>query len=195
LSISDQKIIQEIKNGDPMGVMQHLYDHQYPKLKTYILRNSGSEEDAQDIFQETVMKLFSHIKLGKFKPEYEIGGFMYIVGANAWKRKNKGNIHHADIEKIDPGMYQENQTYDKLFDKDKKRIINEFFDKVGENCKALLKLVIFYKMSLKEVSEKLGYSSVDTAKTRHYKCKQKLIKIIKDQPEYGEFIRRTLTHG
>ena len=43
-------------------------------------------------------------------------------------------------------------------------------------------LSIYDKRSMKEISTMLGFSSQDSAKTQSYKCKQKLIKSLKENP-------------
>ena len=50
MNYSSEKIVDAIRNGDPMGEVDVLYQFEYPKIKTYILKNNGSEADAMDVF-------------------------------------------------------------------------------------------------------------------------------------------------
>lgn len=194
MKIPDQEILSAIAVGDPRGVMDNLYKQEYPKLERFILRNSGSHEDARDVFQECLMVLFSHVKLGKFDSRYEIGAFLYVVGCNRWRKKNKTRREFTGMDEGHsmPAL-AENNTYEKVFGDDRRKIVRELFDRIGENCKKILQLSVFYNYSLKEICKELGYDSEDTVKTRRYKCKMKLMQIIKENPHYAAFLKETLT--
>lgn len=187
--ISDNKILEQIKNGDPMNTIEVLYSREYPKIRSYILKNSGNEEDARDIFQEVIMKLFTHIKLGKFNEEYELAGFMFSVGRNAWRKQAGKSMHTSDLDGVEASVKHSEDLYDTIFDEERKSVVEELLDSVGENCKNILKMVLFDNIPLKKVAELLGYASETTAKTRHYKCKQRLIKKVKGSEQLSELLK------
>ncbi len=187
--ISDKEILEQIAKGDPMRSMDILYEREFPKIKSYIIKNSGSHEDARDIFQEAIMILFTHVKLGKFKEEYDIAGFLFIVGRNAWRKQAGKSVIMSDIDGREDLYKDSDSLYHKIFDEEKKNIVAELLDSVGENCRKILELVLFEYKPLKEVAKLLGYASETTAKTRHYKCKQRLIKKVKDSPRLIELLK------
>jgi len=78
LKYSSQNVLEAIKKGDPMREVNTLYRFEYPKIKSYVLKNNGSGDDASDVFQESLIQLFRYIKLGKFNEEYEIGAFCLL---------------------------------------------------------------------------------------------------------------------
>ena len=66
--------------------------------------------------------------------------------------------------------------------------INYLLSYLEEKCKEILIYSIFYKFSMKAISQKLGFRSEDVAKTKNYKCKQKLIKVLKNNPNLKNLI-------
>jgi DNA-directed RNA polymerase specialized sigma24 family protein len=46
----------------------------------------------------------------------------------------------------------------------------------------------FDEMSMQEIADKLGFANTDTAKTKKYKCKQKLDELIKAQYSELDFL-------
>ena len=60
--------------------------------------------------------------------------------------------------------------------------------KLGEKCYELLKYSVFYKASSEEIIEKMGFATANAVKTQKYKCKQKLFKILEENPELNEVI-------
>lgn len=187
--ISDKEILEQIKNGDPMNTMEVLYAREFPKIRSYILKNSGNEEDARDIFQEVIMRLFTHIKLGKFNEDYELAGFMFTVGRNAWRKQAGKAVHTSDLDIADATGQHSEDLYDTIFDVERKNVVEELLNSVGENCKQILKMVLFDNLPLKKVAKILGYATETTAKTRHYKCKQRLIKKVKGSAQLSELLR------
>lgn len=171
-----------------MDSLGHLYEREFPKIRKYVVRNSGSDEDAQDVFQETIMSFFSYVKLGKFNEEYEIGGFMYTVAMNTWKRKNRNKVIHVEYD----GNVREESSpdpYDQIISEEKRVNIIRIFSELGENCKNILTDVIFQRLSMKEIADKYEYASATTAKTRHYKCKQRLSKLLADKPGLVQYLK------
>ncbi len=69
-------------------------------------------------------------------------------------------------------------------------MMRNLMDQLGERCKALLTLSVFDKRSMKEICGIMGFSSEDAAKTGNYKCKQRLMKLIKVTPSLMELFNR-----
>jgi RNA polymerase sigma factor (sigma-70 family) len=190
--LEDKEILSAIEKGDPERVMEILYKKEFPKLENYIRRNSGTSEDARDIFQEAVITLYTHVKLKKFNPQYQIAGFLYVVGCNRWKKRCRKNPDSVELDKTILPDAGEDSTYEQLFSDESKGIVNKLFEQVGENCRKILELSVFYDYSLREICNVLGYESEDTVKTRRYKCKQKMIALVNENPAYGAFIKENL---
>ena len=86
-------VLNVLRSNDPSSVIQSLYDDVYPKVTNYVTTNQGQKSDAEDIFQEALMKLLFYVKTDRIESGDKIQGFVYIVCINAWKskRKKEGN--------------------------------------------------------------------------------------------------------
>lgn len=184
-----QEIILAIREGDTNKCLQKLYEKEYRKVKSYISSNSGTLEDAKDIFQEALMVLISYVKLGKYKEENDVGAFLYVVCRNAWKKKASRNRETQELEEysIPPLL-----PYENIFNKERKGIIKLLLDELGENCKKILVASIFYDMSLKEICEEYDYANTNAVKTRNYKCKQRLLKRVKKDAVLENYLKESL---
>lgn len=58
----ERKIIDSIKSGESNRALNYLYEQPLRKVRTYILRNSGTIEDANDIFQDSVVIFFNSVR-------------------------------------------------------------------------------------------------------------------------------------
>ena len=178
-----KEIIKAINTGNNTFVLNHLYKEILPRIKKMILKNNGTNDDAKDIFQDTVLIFYNQVKLNKFNEDKDIGGFMYTVARNLWINKAKKANKFVQVNDTETWESADVDALDGLISREKTLAIEEVMNQIGEECKKLLKYSIYEKMSLKEIAEKMGYSSEGVAKTYNYRCKQKLVSLVKDNPD------------
>lgn len=177
--ISDHDIIQGIVTNDNRTI-QRIYKFYYPAIARMIINNSGSEDEAKDIFQESVMVLYNKVTQQEFELNSKLSTFLYAVARRLWLKQlsRKGSVANtadiSDFEDIlqvedDIEKHQENEI---KFDQ-----MNLALDEIGEPCKTLLKDFYIKNLSMKDIQEKFGYTNTDNAKTQKYKCLQRLKKI------------------
>jgi RNA polymerase sigma factor (sigma-70 family) len=177
-----KEIIKAINTGNNTLVLNYLYKEILPRIKKMILKNNGTNDDAKDIFQDTVLIFYNQVKLNKFNEDKDIGGFMYAVARNLWINKAKRANKFVQVNDTEIWEGSESDALDDLISKEKAEAIEDVMNQIGEECKKLLKYTIYEKMSLKEIAVKMGYSSEGVAKTYNYRCKQKLVSLVKDNP-------------
>ena len=177
-----KEIIKAINTGNNTLVLNYLYKEILPRIKKMILKNNGTNDDAKDIFQDTVLIFYNQVKLNKFNEDKHIGGFMYAVARNLWINKAKRANKFVQVNDTEVWEGSESDALDEMISKEKAEAIEEIMNQIGEECKKLLKYTIYEKMSLKEIAVKMGYSSEGVAKTYNYRCKQKLVSLVKDNP-------------
>lgn len=143
-----------------------------------ICSNSGTEQEAKDIYQEAIIAFYERICDEKFVLTCKIKTFLYAVCWRMWlkrlseKKKYTGNIEH--IEKFE-GM---DEVIAIMQEKEKQfNNMSSSMEKLGEPCKSIL--IDFYvnNQTMEEISAKFGYTNADNAKNQKYKCLQRLKKL------------------
>lgn len=183
----DHEIIECLETGNNSKVLEYLYKGIFPKIKSYVISNSGTEDDALDIFQDSVVILCKQINARKFNKQHEVAAFLFSVGRNLWINKAKRNKKIT----VFPENYEidENENFsDLIITKEKRKILNEIIEKLGKKCFELLQYSIFHKAKPDEIIEKMGFSTVNAVKTQKYKCKKKLEQILEEKAVYKEVI-------
>ena len=61
LTPTDDALIAAIRGGDERA-MAHLYRLHWPMVSHFVLQKSGSEDDAQDVYQEGVMVFYEKVR-------------------------------------------------------------------------------------------------------------------------------------
>ena len=189
MNISDDKIIHGIQNGDDDKVLRMLYADVLPNVEKFICKNSGSVDEAHDIFQDAIIIFYKQVKEDKFDLKYKIAGFLYSVSRNLWINRAKRRQRQVELSDNDSYVEVDKDILNDMITVERENLINDLLDQIGENCKELLMNSIYKKLSMKEICKVMGYSNENTAKTRNYKCKQRLIKLVKESQFLSEELK------
>lgn len=188
MSPKDQKIITAIEQGNDDKAINGLYDSSFRKIRDFVKKNAGSNEDAEDVFQDAIVIFYKQVKTGKFDGQYEIDGFLYAVARNVWINKAKRDqrkLPLADTYQAASDLNLQQQ----LIDQERAGHIQQLFEKIGDKCKELLTLVIYHDYSMKEVADKMQLANENAAKTQHYKCKQKLVELVGENEQFKRLLK------
>ncbi|MGB1282970.1 MAG: RNA polymerase sigma factor [Polaribacter sp.] len=166
-------------------IISKIYTKFYPKVASYILRNNGREEEIQDVFQDALMYLIithrkKSLKISSF------GGYFFTVCKNMWKTSIKNKNKRVIKDGVVPLVNKETELSIHILEQQRLEFYQEMFQKLSSNCKEILGNY-FNGMSYQEILEDLSYSSINTVRQRVFKCKAKLIQLIKKDSRYNIF--------
>ena len=153
--------------------LKEVYAKNYPSVETYILQNSGSEDDAKDVFQEAILAAWLNTREGKFHPKDEssLGGYIYRIARYKWLDRLKSKAFRRNIRlEEDHDIAQEIEKSDQTERLEKLR---QLYANIGEKCREILNRFYYAKMSLDEIGSELGFDAA-TVKTQKYRCMKKL---------------------
>ncbi len=152
----------------------YLYNEYLGFVTRMVTRNSGSEADALDIFQEGLVVLWMNIQKDRFQLQdnTQISTYLYSVCRNLWiskLRKKKKTVAVAEYEAEIPDSSRH------PFQQPDPEIMNlrRYFKQLDEKCRKLLKLFYYEKKSLRIIAERMDINE-NTAKNNKYRCMVKL---------------------
>lgn len=180
--LSDNAIIEGLRRQDDK-VLNYLYDHYMPAAKNHVLRNSGSAEDVSDLFQDCIITLYQKISQDNFNLTTDLKGYFFGIVKNVWSGHLRQKRRTEELTTDLPDDNSEEQ-HDQLF----QRILTRAFGKLKPDCQTVLTLY-YDGISYEEIAEKMGLKSETYARRKKYLCKEALMEIIKDDPEYIEYQR------
>ena len=181
-----EEIIDGIKTRDNC-VLQYIYKNYYPSIHHFILNNSGSEEDAKDIFQESIIVIYRKVKEQEhFLISSSFKTFIYSIARNIW-------LKNLRTKKYEGQKIQDQQKYIELKEEPfkinnddlKMSLYQKYFKLLPEDCQNILRMSVS-NVPQKEISEALGFKSENYVKKRKHGCKDKLISMIKEDPQYPD---------
>lgn len=75
---SGEEIIQGILNRNEK-IIYHIYVENYRIIKQLVKTNNGSDEDADDIFQDAIMVIYRKVKENNFNLYVAFSTYLYAV--------------------------------------------------------------------------------------------------------------------
>jgi RNA polymerase sigma factor (sigma-70 family) len=182
-TLSDEEILNGIRSNDINKALYHLYQQMADAVVAYVVHNGGSQQDGDDVFQETVMAFIDLVQKGKFRGESGIKTFLVAIGRNIWHNQwrktqsldNRGRVYemNRDTEEDLSGLLDEKEV---------RRQLLELIDRLGESCKTILTLFYYENLSFREIAEKMAYENEQVARNRKYRCMKELTDLIKGSP-------------
>ena len=169
-------------NGDS-AVMKKLYQTLLPKFISYVCKNSGTIKDAEEVFQEALFQLITRANLKGVQINGNFEAYVFTVCRNLWfkelKIRKKGVRNDGVFELKDETTAQ----VDGILKQERWDLFEEMIKNLSENCQSLLK-DYFNKVSYEEIVKKFSYATENAAFQRVFKCKKRLMELIKKHPNY-----------
>ncbi len=178
---SDAKILDLLRAGDDEGLVI-LYEANRKPIRAFITRNSGTQDDAEDLLQEAVIILWERVRTNRFEYTARLSTFIYATVKNLWLRRlaRMRRESPADIE-TQTGRIEDASSLDIMIESEEARIIHEALVTLGDPCKTLLILFYWEEQTMEQIATTLHFANAATAKAKKYQCKKALEKILKDK--------------
>lgn len=173
----DELILNEIRKNNEVA-LRELYKTHYPMIFNLICSNNGTEQEAKDVYQETIIAFYERAQEPDFVLTCKIKTYLYAVARRLWlkrlweKKRFEGNI---DEKETFHGIEEE------MIDFEEREIafhqMKIALDNLGEPCRSILEDFYIRDLNMEDIRTKFGYTNADNAKNQKYKCLQRLKKI------------------
>lgn len=150
-------------------------------VNSYIINKGGNNEDAEDVFQESIIIFDRNIRSGKFEGKSSLKTYLLAVVKWAWlsyrrKRGYSEEFKPEMINDLDDGLEFI------ILEEERSQLVESAIDQLDTRCQELLR---YYKLdySMKDIQSKMGFSSPEMAKKQAYRCRERLRNYFLSQPK------------
>ncbi|UJP64362.1 RNA polymerase sigma factor [Mongoliitalea daihaiensis] len=176
--------------------IQYLYTQHYKYLENYVLRNSGNEDDAADIIQESFLVFIKMVESDKFRQEAAIKSYLYSITKNLWitelrKRKSMAARQEVYSKQMDDLEVDVTLT---IVQNESHHLILDLFSELGEKCKQILYNFYYENLSMKEILKLQNFSNEQVLRNKKHKCLKGLIEKIHSDPKVYTTIKNALQY-
>lgn len=177
----DQKYIEALLKNDKL-LIKEIYDKWHKNALIFVTKNSGNEQDADDVFQETLTALLLKARKDNFILTVPLGGFLFFIYRARWiDILKKRGVEKKHIKEFN--LYLDNKDSIKIAEElifgYKKQMLFDFcFQKLSGKCKKILEMKIA-KIPAKEIMVQLDIANENAVHQNVSRCKAKMIDLRK----------------
>lgn len=181
--INKKTILKEIRHGNEDALVRIYLKHKSEFIGWAIKKFNLSQEESEDIYQDTILAFRNNIVSGKLVELHSsVKTYLFAVAKNlALKKKNhftnQFSEQQADKEPITP---MEESVVEVLADHERQQIISSIINKLREPNRSILKMYYYQNLSMREIAEKLNYKNYKVVKAQKVRCMNELKKIIQE---------------
>lgn len=188
--MTDEEIISALKSSNEskrnQAVRALLGPTYRNMIRSFLLKNNGSEADVADMHQSAIIELFEKIQRGKYEQRpAALKTYLYAIVRNKWLKtleRQKRYVSIQDTEEMNLSDFEvgtspeAEQQIVQMLD----GIMHEFAVQIREraksapDCITLLKLKFYDNAEDSEIAIRYGMGSSTTVRTRRFKCLEKL---------------------
>jgi RNA polymerase sigma factor (sigma-70 family) len=176
----DQRFITALLQNDT-AMVREIYDRFANKVKGFIIQNSGSGDDALDIFQESLIDIYQQALHKGLQLTCPFEPFLFLVCKRKWLNELKKRGRHG-VTKDPADVYDLGEDVFALAEQmrvqdDKAALFMAMFRQLGERCREIIHKCLG-STPQDEIALELGVSYAYLRKKKS-ECTAELIKVIK----------------
>jgi len=183
-----EAILKGLKKSDN-DILRYVYRKYYSEIKFFVIKNSGSDEDAKDTFQEALIIIYKKLEGEGLELNCSFKTYLYSVSRLVWMR-------HLEKNRIKTDELSDNQVFVEVDDdmeyvaseQDRYSLYQKHFLTLHKDCQTIMRLFL-EKVPLKEIQKRMNLKSEKYLKKRKYQCKEILVKRIQNDPTYKHLKR------
>lgn len=182
---SDSQLVEEIKAGNEDALLS-MYKSYFTMVKSFILKNSGTLDEIDDVFQDSLIAVWRNVNRPGFTLTVKMSTYLMAIVKNLWFKQLKKKTRFTVVDET----FKEKLTADDIStDHLDHSLIHEMVANLDDTCKKLLGYFYFDGFENKVIAEKMGFANTDTVKSKKYQCFKKLEASVKAKYKEEDFFK------
>lgn len=138
----DQHYVEGLLQNDTQ-VVEEIYRRFSSTVKYFILKNNGDEEDAADIFQESLLDIYNQAKHRQLTLTCPFEPFLILICKRKWlnelKKRGRNPVTKMgdDVSGIGEDVFATAEQVEN--EENRVRILMEQFERLGHKCRDILR--------------------------------------------------------
>ncbi|MBC6490510.1 RNA polymerase sigma factor [Flavihumibacter stibioxidans] len=179
----DYSLLAALKKADINQPVRQLYNDYFDLLSTFLRTKGASQDDAADLFQETILVFIDMVKSDRYKGEGSIKNYLFGIAKNLWLEEIRSRERRTKRQKV--YSYSEPVREDLeqgLFHRELQAVWMKLFNAIGDICKKILVGFYYEKLSMRELLDSSGFASEQALRNKKSKCMKSLKELLEKHP-------------
>lgn len=167
---SDNVLLNDLKN-ESNNSFQTIYKLYFPSIAFYIKQNNGTNEDAEDIFQEAIIVLLQKNRTNDFELSSSLKTYLFAISKNLWLKKLRDNKYqHTDLDISNSFLIETNISIEENIEESAVDKVKSWLLKATNHCQNILNALFVYEETMDSLMKRMGWKNKHTAANQKYKC-------------------------
>lgn len=150
-------------------------------VQQLILKNSGTTDEADDIFQEVLLAFYTQLRNGKLTLQCTIKTYLYSVARNMWLNELRKRSNKPTMVETDEFIVLEENHLAAMMLTERNQEMAKLIRSLGEQCQEILTYFYFDRFRMKKVAALMGFANEQVAKNKKSKCLKKLKALVQEK--------------
>lgn len=181
---SNTDIIIDLK-GESNYAFGALYKNYFRTINHFVTNNSGSNSDAEDVFQDTMLVLIQKLRQDDFQLTASIKTYIMAIAKNLWIKKLRNGYRETEFTNFHDNKFYEEITLSIEHEKTYWDKLQFYMTKITDHCSRLMHDMFFKNKPIEQIQKEHGYSSKHNAQNQKHKCVEQIRKV-KEREEKNE---------
>jgi len=173
--------------ADRERALTQLYRHAFPAVRRLVRRQRGSEQDAQDVFQDALVVLYEQAVGGALVLTASASTYLVSIARHRWQHelRRRARLPHETLPADSDSFAAEEPEAagETAF------AVLDYVERLGAKCRNVLLSFYYFQQPLEQIAEANGYRSVRSATVQKFKCLERLRESVR-----GIFRAETIHH-
>ena len=186
MSLSDSTLITQFISGNNQS-FSILVDRYQKRVYGFIFSKVKDANLADDVFQDTFVKVIKNLRLGKYKDHGRFLSWVMRIAHNIImdhfrkiNRLPKYDSKHEDLDLLDRLIEKSNSIEELIIETQIQADLSILIDELPKTQREVLRMRLFQEMSFKDIGEQTGVS-INTALGRMRYALLNLRKLIEER--------------
>lgn len=177
-------LIKMLKGEDQRKIdeaLSQLYEQYYEAVRQLVRKNNGTDDEAEDIFQDTLLTFYTQLKHKQLELHCSIQTYLYSVARNLWLdelRKRKKKIKWVETHTFIP-LQEDHLSV--LLETEQSEQMAKLIRMLDEKCQKVLIHFYFDRYRMHQIAGLLGFANEQVAKNKKSKCLKKLKTLVEER--------------
>lgn len=168
--------------GENNAAFELLYKDHFRMVNRFVTNNKGRTDDAEDIFQDTMLVFLEKLRQDDFILTASIKTYIMAIAKNLWLKRLRTSYKEIEFtdsfdnkffEEISLAIEHEKTYWEKL---------RSYLPLITIHCQKIIDDIFFQEKQIAQIQKEYGYSTKHNAQNQKHKCVEQ-IKKVKEQEE------------
>lgn len=170
--MNDLHVLEGLRRHSEKAIYE-VYEAYYPTIEKYIVMNSGTAQDAEDVFQDAIMVLLESVSRNDFELTCSVKTFLFAIARRLWLKQLRYRSRSEIMLEIETAQ-EDFMTHSEEVERSERKYnsLPQVLSRISAHCSGLLK-ELFLTGKIPE-----HYKNDHSLRNQKYKCLQQARKMV-----------------